>query len=331
MQYLIPQGDSGQLEMTSGAQPSPSANELLIEVAASGINRADLLQIAGHYPPPTGASEIIGLEVAGVVKQTVKNSRFRVGDKVIALLSGGGYGEYVTVDVGSVMPLPQGLSFIQGAAIPEAFITAYQALFDIAKLNQRLRSKRPRVLIHAGASGVGCAAIQLALVTGCEVFTTASSDEKLNALAAFGDIHPINYTQQCFGQCIKDLTQGQGVDIIIDFIGGDYLGKNIDSAALDATIVTLAMLGGRYGPQLDFAKLLQKRITLCGSTLRNRSTEYKTALVTKFEDQFLAKFANTQLMPTIDSSYRYGDVNSALAHIANNKNIGKLILHGFSD
>lgn len=329
MQYLQVDEELGHLSMDTGECPTRKNNEVLIEVVASGINRADLLQIAGHYPPPAGASEIVGLEVSGIILQAPENCRFEKGDKVIALLSGGGYAQYVAVDLGSVMPLPQRLDFIEGAGIAEAFVTAYQALFKIGNLNTRLTTAKPRVLIHAGASGVGCAAIQLALSVGCEVYVTASSKEKLEALSKFGKIIPINYKQQCFNEVISEATGKQGVDVIVDFIGGDYLAKNIDCVALDGTIITLAMLGGRFGPQLDFAKLLSKRVTLCGSILRNRSTQYKTDLVHAFETQFLEKFESAELRPTIDSSYLYSDVNTALARIANNKNIGKLILYGF--
>ncbi len=330
MQYLQVDNTTTNLCLDSRERPLPKPNEVLIEVAASGINRADLLQIAGHYPPPPGASDIVGLEVSGVVKSAPDASRFQAGDRVMALLSGGGYAQYVTVDVGSVMPVPKRLDLPQSAAIPEAFITAYQALFDIGGLNARLLAGKPRVLIHAGASGVGCAAIQLALAAGCEVFTTASSNEKLTALAEFGPIEPINYKQQCFSDYIAKKTNKCGVDIIVDFIGGDYLEKNISCAALDGTIVTLAMLGGRFGSKLDFAKLLQKRLTLCGSTLRNRSDAYKARLVSEFEQRFLPKFESGELKPTIDSTFTYRDVNTALARIASNQNIGKLLLCDFT-
>jgi len=332
MRYLTKSATTAELIITDGSVPICKDNEVLIDVAASGVNRADLLQLAGHYPPPKGASDIIGLEVAGTVVKAPVNCHFKIGDRVMALLAGGGYAQFVAVDAGSVLPMPQGLSFEQGAAIPEAFITAYQALFDIAGLNQRTNCDRAvRVLIHAGASGVGSAAIQLALAVGCEVFTTASSDEKLDALQAFGPVTGINYHQQCFAQEIARATDGAGVDIIIDFVAGDYLGRNVEAIALDGTIVTLAMLGGRFGQQLDFGRLLLKRVTLTASTLRNRSDAYKSSLIANFEQQFLANFGEGKLVPVIDSTYCYREVNQALCHIANNRNVGKLILHSFSD
>lgn len=309
--------------------PACHNNDVLIRVEASGINRADLLQIAGHYPPPAGASDIVGLEVAGTVERAPTGSVFSPGDRVMALLAGGGYAQYAAVDASSVMPLPDNLDFIQGAAIPEAFITAYQVLFEIGQLNQRIAKKSLRVLIHAGASGVGSAAIQLALAVGCEVFTTASCDTKLNALKEFGQIHLINYKTQDFSQHISEHTAGQGVDIIIDFIGGDYLNGNIDSIALDGIIINLAMLGGRFSPNFDFAKLLMKRATVTGTTLRNRSNEYKASLVADFSSQFLDSFSSGALEPVIDSSYQYSDVKTALDHIGANRNIGKLVLHSF--
>lgn len=328
MHYLTPDPQSPHtLILKQGQRPTIKEDEILIHVQASGINRADLLQIAGHYPPPKGVSDILGLEASGIVAAVPDNCRFKVGDHVIALLAGGGYGEYVAVNAGSVMPLPKQLTFIEGAAIAEAFITSYQALFSIGGLMTRSNKRQPRVLIHAGASGVGSAAIQLALLVGAKVFCTVGSVDKATAVKALGEVYVINYKESCFEQSVMAQTRGMGVDIIIDFIGGDYLKRNLACCALDATIVSLAMLSGRFSAEFDFAKLLQRRITLTGSTLRNRSNTYKSGLVSEFERDFLPLFVSGVLKPIIDSTYKYEDVNHALAHIAANKNIGKLILH----
>jgi len=331
MKYLNDQ-QSQQLRLADTADLRPNSNEVLIATQASGINRADLLQLDGHYPPPVGASDIIGLEVAGQVLSAPPGCNFQVGDKVMALLSGGGYAEQVCVDVGSVMPMPANLSYVQAAAIPEAFITAYQALFTLGRLHEKIaQNGEPpvRVLIHAGASGVGTAAIQLANLSGAQVFTTASSAQKLAAAKALGATHLINYHQTSFSQYIKQATGGAGVDIIVDFIGGDYLSKNINAAASDAVLVNLAMLGGRYGDTFDFAKVLAKRLTLVGSTLRNRSDRYKSDLIGQFSHQFLDYFATGQLHPVIDSQYTYKQVACAYQKIRDNLTIGKLVLHSF--
>jgi len=250
----------------------------------------------------------------------------------MALLAGGGYADQVCVEASCVMPMPTNLSFVEAAAIPEAFITAYQALFTIGRLQDKLAQQalQPvRVLIHAGASGVGSAAIQLASLSGAQVFTTASSQQKLAIAQGLGADHLINYQQTNFSDYIKQATDGAGVDIIVDFIGGDYLKDNINAASLDAIIVNLAMLGGRFAQSFDFAKVLAKRLTIVGSTLRNRDENYKADLITQFSRQFLGHFATGQLRPVIDSEYRYQQVDCAYQKMAANQNIGKLVLHSF--
>ena len=303
------------------ARPQRRPGEVLIRVRAAGINRADMLQLAGKYPPPPGASEIIGLEVCGVIELADDDSPLAPGTPVMALLAGGGYADYVCVDQGSVMPLPANLDWRQGAGVAEAFLTAYQALFAIGGL-----AAGQRVLIHAGASGVGSAAIQLAALAGAEVYATAGSDDKLARLTGLGMTAGINYKRESFRERIRALTGKGGVDVIVDFVGGSYLADNIDCCALDGTIVSLAMLGGRFGEQLDFAKLLGKRITLTASTLRNRSNAYKTELVTHFRRDFGAALADGRLLPVIDSVYPTRAIDEAFARMAANANVGKLIL-----
>ncbi|MDP2560324.1 NAD(P)H-quinone oxidoreductase [Psychrobium sp. 1_MG-2023] len=330
MKCLIPSRAGDNLVVAEQPAVIKKVNDVLIDVKASGVNRADLLQLAGKYPPPVGESDVIGLEVAGVVRSAPKNSKFEVGQAVMALLSGGGYAEQVVVPEVCVMPIPQGLSFVEAAAIPEAFLTAYQALFMIAKLNERIAQGHVRVLIHAGASGVGSAAIQLAKAVGAEVFTTVSSDDKAQFTLSLGADHCINYQQSCFETEIVQRTKTSGVDVIVDFIGAKYLTRNINVVAIDGTIVNLAMLGGRYGERLDFAKLLSKRVTLTSSTLRNRSLVYKQQLVSEFEKQFSECFKVGRLKPVIDTSYRYDEVSVAFERIAMNQTKGKLILRDFT-
>lgn len=328
MKYLA-QSSAQQLCVSYSDDLNPGANEVKILTHASGVNRADLLQLAGKYPSPPGESKVIGLEVSGTVMSAPDDSPFKVGESVMALLSGGGYAQQVCVDAGCVIKMPPNLSFIEGAAIPEAFITAYQALFAIGQLNQKLKTKPAKVLVHAGASGVGSAAIQLAKVVGAEVFTTAGSDQKLQQLSALGAQHLINYNENNFCQYITEATSDEGVDIVVDFIGGSYLNDNLGALALDGVLVNLAMLGGRFSDKFDFAKLLAKRIRIEGSTLRNRDYGYKAELISRFSEQFLQLFAAGTLKPVVDSQYRYQDVATAHRKMANNENVGKLVLHSF--
>lgn len=317
--------DSSHLVLAERQAPTRKPGEVLIQVRAAGINRADMLQLDGKYPPPPGASDIIGLEVAGFVLDCDDDCRFEPGDRVMALLSGGGYATRVCVDEGSVLPLPASMDFVQGAAIAEAFLTAYQALFTIGQLESG-----QKVLIHAGASGVGTAAIQLASLAGARVFTTAGSDTKLLTLQSLGADVLINYKTQNFRDEVRLHTDKQGVDLIIDFVGGGYLADNVDCCGLDATIVSLAMLGGRFGEKLDFAKLLGKRITLTGSTLRNRSHRYKRQLVKDFSSRFLSAFDTGELAAVVDSCYQPAEIAQAYDKMMANSNIGKMIIN-FSD
>ncbi|USD39180.1 NAD(P)H-quinone oxidoreductase [Ferrimonas sp. SCSIO 43195] len=284
----------------------------LIRVKASGINRADLLQRAGQYPPPPGASDILGLEVAGEI--AFDCGPWRRGQRVMALLDGGGYASEVRVPPGQVMALADTLSFEQGAAIPEAFLTAYQALFALAGLRAG-----ETVLIHAGASGVGSAAIQLAHHADATVVVTCSSEAKAEYCRQLGAHQAINYCSGPWPQACP------GVDVVVDVVGGDYLKGNLKVMNRDARLVSLSMLGGRYG-ELDFAPLLSKRITLMGSTLRNRSEAYKANLISDFEAEFGAALAEGELRATVDSVYPWSQVETAHQRMTDNQNCGKLLL-----
>ncbi|SDJ54071.1 putative NAD(P)H quinone oxidoreductase, PIG3 family [Ferrimonas sediminum] len=283
-----------------------------IRVKASGVNRADLLQRAGRYPPPAGASEILGLEVAGEI--ACDCGPWRCGQRVMALLDGGGYASEVRVPPGQVMALADNLSFEQGAAIPEAFLTAYQALFALAGLRAG-----ETVLIHAGASGVGSAAIQLAHYADARVVVTCSSEAKAEYCRQLGAHLAINYRSGPWAETCP------GVDVVLDVVGGDYLKGNLKVMNCDARLVTLSMLGGRYG-ELDFAQLLSKRITMMGSTLRNRSEAYKSSLISNFEAEFGAALAEGEVRATVDTVYPWEQVETAHRRMANNQNCGKLVL-----
>ena len=320
--------DSQQLLVFSQTDmPEIAADECLIKVHAIGINRADLLQRAGKYPAPAGESPILGLEVSGEIIQcgeTVSNNYqgkpWQLGDRVFGLVAGGGYAQYVKVKARQLFCLPEQFSFEQGAACAEVFLTAYQSLFSIAKLMDN-----SNVLIHAGASGVGSAAIQLAKAKKCYVAVTVGSEAKAQACLDLGADFAINYQKNDFVAWSKE-NLSAGYDVIIDVVSGEYLAKNINVAKLDGHIVTLSMLGGRYCSQVDIAKLLAKRLTLSASTLRNRSEEYKAQLVDSFSRDFYADLVNGTIKPIIDSVYPWQQVEQAHEKMAQNNNIGKLVL-----
>ncbi|WP_028109553.1 NAD(P)H-quinone oxidoreductase [Ferrimonas futtsuensis] len=302
----------GKLVLGQVSEMAVPADWVELEVKAAGVNRADLLQMAGHYPPPPGASDLLGLEVAGVVVRD--QGPWKQGQRVMALLDGGGYAERAWVPRGQLMPLPDNLSFIEGAAIPEAFVTAYQALVIIGDLGPG-----ERLLIHAGASGVGSAAIQLGRVLGAEVTVTCGSQAKVAFCHSLGADRAINYRQGDWWEGVAEQ------DLILDMVGGHYLEPNLRSLALDGRIITLAMQGGRHGT-LDYARLLAKRATLTGSTLRNRSSHYKARLVQGFLRRFSESFVSGELRPVVDSSYPWQQVAQAHKRMAANENQGKLIL-----
>lgn len=307
--------------------PELATDECLIKVHAIGINRADLLQRAGKYPAPAGESPILGLEVSGelvrcgeAVSDNHLEKPWQVSDKVFALVAGGGYAQYVKVKARQLFCLPEQFTFEQGAACAEVFLTAYQSLFSIAKL-----ADKSNVLIHAGASGVGSAAIQLAKAKQCHVTVTVGSESKAKACLALGADCAINYQDTDFVSWSKKNIPS-GYDVIIDVVSGEYLAKNINVSALDGHIVTLSMLGGRYCSQVDIAKLLAKRLTLSASTLRNRSEDYKVLLVASFINDFYADLVDGRIQPIIDSVYPWDQVEQAHEKMANNKNVGKLVL-----
>lgn len=301
--------------------PDMKADQCLIKVNAIGVNRADILQRDGKYPPPAGESEILGLEVCGDIVacgEQVKN--WQVGDKVFGLVAGGGYAQYVAVNSEHLMALPESFSYQQGAAVAEVFLTAYQSLFTLAQLKVK-----QSVLIHAGASGVGTAAIQLAKARQCDVTVTVGSTEKATACLALGADHALNYHNDDFVRWAK-ANKHKGFDVIIDVVGGDYLMKNINVAALDAKIIILSMLGGRFCSSIDIAKLLLKRITIHASTLRNRSDQYKTVLVNAFVDDFYEALNAGIIKPVIAKVFSWQQAELAQQMLVDNGNIGKVIL-----
>ncbi|WP_051203258.1 NAD(P)H-quinone oxidoreductase [Hugenholtzia roseola] len=306
------------------ASPEINSQEVLIEVRAAGINRADLLQRAGKYPPPQGASHILGLEVSGIIKakgEAVAN--WQVGDKVMALLSGGGYAQQAKAHQNLLMPLPEGFSFEQGAALPEAFLTAYQALFLVGKA-----CPQERVLIHAGASGVGTAAIQLAKVFDLEVVTTCST-AKMATCRNLGADLVIDYTNENFYQKIQTFypsSKEAGIDLIIDCIGASYWTDNLKSLRLDGRLVLLAALSGVKIDNFNIATLLTKRLQILGTTLRNRSLSYQSDLIFQFWKNTKNLWAEGKLMPIIDSVFEWQQAEEAHKRMQANLNMGKIVL-----
>lgn len=324
MQFINHQvgGSPDSLKIDNMDRPELEAGQLLVKVSCFGVNRADTLQRQGKYPSPAGESDILGLEMSGEVvqihTQQPAHQTFNLGDKVFGLVAGGGYAEYVAVDSQHLMLVPENLQMFQAAGIAECFLTAYQALF----MENKLTSKQ-KVLIHAGASGVGLAAIQLAKRQGCEVAVTASNQAKLDLCHQFGADLTINYQQQNFVDEI--LKYWSGCDLIIDFVAGDYLNRNLKILNLDGSVLYLAMLAGRYADKLDMALMLGKRATVKASTLRNRHAQYKTQLIKQFTEDCLADFTTGKLIANIDSQFLAKDAGAAHGRIENNDTMGKLI------
>ncbi len=303
--------------------PEPAEGELLVRVRATALNRADILQREGKYPPPPGASPIPGLEMAGQVEKLGPGCRrFQPGDRVFALLPGGGYAQYVVVPEAMAMPIPRRLSFEQAAAIPEAFFTAYQALVWIARLQAG-----EWTLIHAGASGVGTAAIQLARrLCLARPIITAGSKEKIQACLNLGAELGLNYREGPFQQAVLQATGGAGVQVIVDFIGAPYWEQNLNVLAMDGRMVLLAMMGGSVVKQCDLRRLFKKRAQLTASTLRSRSLSYKIHLTQDVEQTLLPRFANGTLQPVIDRVFNWQQVQEAHRYMESNRNIGKIVL-----
>lgn len=300
---------------------SLSQGKVKVDVKAFGVNRADTLQRQGNYPPPPGESEILGLEVAGVVSEVASDvSTFKEGDKVFGLVAGGGYATEVLVNPAHLMPVPEGMPFFEAAGLTEVFLTAFQCLRTIAHIKPAQRA-----LIHSGASGVGLAATQLCRYWGVHSAVTASSEEKLSLCEQNGAEHLINYKQQAFDDVLK-MEWPEGVDMVLDMVGGDYLNRNLKVLKQDGKVVYLAMLAGRYADNLDMALLLGKRASIIGTTLRNRSDDYKADLIRDFAGVCLSAFESGELKVNIDTHYHIDDISKTHARLENNDTQGKLVV-----
>ncbi len=316
-------GGPEQLYVGELEQPKPGPGEVLVNIKATALNRADLLQRQGKYPPPEGASPILGLEIAGEVVEINGHShrtQFQLNDKVMALLPGGGYAEYAVVPQDVCMPIPEGMSFEEAAAIPEVWLTAFQALFLLGNF-----SNQQTILIHAAASGVGTAAIQLARPFAQQIFGTASQPKHALCLK-LGTDQMIDYSSEDFAKKIQEYTQSKGVDLIIDFIGGPYFKQNLDVLGLEGTLVMLGFMGGVKVPDVNLASILRKRISIVGSTLRNRNHSYKKELIKRFWEYAKDSFEQGIFKPIIDSVYDWEQVAEAHAYMESNQNAGKIVM-----
>jgi putative PIG3 family NAD(P)H quinone oxidoreductase len=314
-------GPNSTLRFVELPLPQPSIDQVLVKVAAAGINRADLAQRAGIYPPPPGESPILGLEVAGTVVAVGDSSlQHWLGKEVFGLVPGGGYAEYALLHSGHILQRPAALSVSQAAGTAEVFLTAYQAMLDLGEL-----AEGGAVLIHAGASGVGTAAIQLAKMMGATVTVTVGSDQKAAACKALGADFCINYKNADFVAELKALVP-YGFNVIVDPVAGDYIPKDLQLLAQDGRIVVLAMMGGRHVPSFDMALMFKKRGQLICSTLRNRSDSYKTALCQAFLQRFGEQLATGAFSPLIAQAFDWQEADKAHQLLATNAVVGKLVL-----
>ena len=315
-------GGPEQLVIQEVPDPVPAADEILVRVTAAGVNRADILQRQGKYPPPPGTPPYPGLEIAGVVEAVGEQChRWKVGDRVCSILSGGGYAQKVTVPCELAMPVPPHLTDEEAAAIPEVFLTAYQTLIWIAGLKND-----EFALIHAGASGVGTAAIQLARVVGAHPMVTAGSEEKIAFCRQLGAIGGVNYKKEAFPPKILDLTNGHGADVVLDPVGAPYFLPNLEALAMDGRIVLIATMGGTRVPEVNLRALFKKRAQITASTLRSRSLDYKIALSREFARTMLPRFDSGELKPVVDKIFSWRDVQEAHRYMEANLNKGKIIL-----
>jgi NADPH2:quinone reductase len=301
--------------------PLPGAGEILIKVAAAGVNRPDVMQRQGLYPPPKGAPDIPGLEIAGeVVALGSGVTRWKIGDKVAALVIGGGYAEYCLAHESHALPVPRGCSMVEAAAIPETFFTVWHNVFERGRLKNG-----ETLLVHGGSSGIGTAAIQLAKTFGARVITTAGSAEKCEACRKLGADVAINYKNEDFVAATKSATGGRGADVILDIVGGDYIERNYEAAAVEGRVVQIAHQGSPKAT-VDFRRIMLKRLHHTGSTLRSRSVEDKGAIARAVEDKVLPLIAAGKVKPVIDSTFPLGEAAAAHARMESSVHIGKIVL-----
>lgn len=313
--------DSGVLVLGEVPKPEPAAHQLLVRVKATALNRADLLQRRGKYPPPEGESSILGLELAGEVVEIGKNvSQFKIGQSVFGLVGGGSYAEYCLIDEGMAMPIPEGFTFEEAAAIPEAFLTANEALFTLGELKPE-----NSVLIHAGASGVGSAAIQLANTIGAKVYTTIGTPDKLKMVIELGASAAILYKENDFEVDLKNLTQDKGVDVIVDFVGASYLMRNLKSLKPSGRLICVGLMGGSKA-EINLDLLLTNTLQIKGLIMRSQPLAKKRLITTRFKERWVSALNTRKIRPVIDSIFPLNDAQLAHERMEANLNAGKIIL-----
>lgn len=301
--------------------PQPGPQEILIKVAATALNRGDLMQVMGLYPPPAGAPQTLGLEASGTVVATGASvTRFKLGDEVCALVAGGGYAEFCVAHEGSALPVPKGVSLIEAAALPEAHFTVWTNVVDRARLKPG-----ETLLVHGGSSGIGTAAIQLFAARGHRVFTTAGSADKCDACLKFGATTAVNYREADFAEVVRAETGGAGVDVILDMVGGDYIKKNIGLLKTEGRLVNIAFQQGAEAT-LNLLVLMLKRLTITGSTLRARTSAEKSEIAQSVLTQVWPLIEAGKVKPVVDSIFSMDHVAQAHAKMAGSSHIGKILL-----
>ncbi|ODM70659.1 NAD(P)H-quinone oxidoreductase [Bradyrhizobium elkanii] len=303
------------------AVPVPKAGEILVKVAAAGVNRPDVAQRSGSYPPPPGASDLPGLEIAGEVVALGEGAKHKIGDKVMSLVAGGGYAQYCIAQDAQAMTVPPSLSMQEAGATPETLMTVWHNVFERGALKAG-----ETLLIHGGSSGIGTMAIQLAKAFGAKVIVTVGSQDKADACLKLGADHAVNYKTEDFVEAVKKATGGNGADVILDMVGGDYIDRNYDAAAVEGRIVQIAFLSGTPKATANFAKLMVKRLHHTGSTLRPRSNADKAAMVAAIEAKVLPLLREGRVKPLMDSTFPLEKAADAHRRMETSEHIGKIVL-----
>jgi putative PIG3 family NAD(P)H quinone oxidoreductase len=314
-------GGPEQLRAAMRPLPHPGEGEVLIRVAAAGVNRPDVMQRQGRYPPPPGASDIPGLEIAGEIAELgAKVSGLSLGEKVTALLPGGGYAEYAVAAAPLCLPIPTGVSLVEAAAIPETFFTVWTNMFERGRC-----AAGETVLIHGGTSGIGTTAIQLAKAWGARVFATAGSADKARACERLGAVRGIDYRTEDFVEVIRERTAGQGADLILDMIGASYLARNLEAAAVEGRLVVISLIGGARA-EINLLTIMNKRLSLTGSTLRARTVAQKAAVAAGVRQNIWPLLASGRVRPIIHATFPLAEAAEAHRLMETSQHIGKIVL-----
>jgi NADPH2:quinone reductase len=310
------------MRLSQAPLPKPAKGEVLVKVEAAGVNRPDVAQRQGTYPPPKDASPILGLEIAGEVVALGEGvTEFKLGDKVCALANGGGYAQYCAVPTGQALPFPKGYDAVKAAALPETFFTVWANLFQMAGLTEG-----ESVLIHGGTSGIGTTAIQLAKAFGAEVYATAGSAEKCEACVKLGAKRAINYREEDFAEVVKAETGGKGVDVVLDMIGAAYFEKNLSALAKDGCLSIIAFLGGAVAEKVNLTPIMVKRLTVTGSTMRPRTADEKRAIRDELVEQVWPLIENEKVAPVINRVFTLDEVVEAHRLMESSNHIGKIVM-----